>query len=532
MKSRLTKCGLSQTGGMHSEGSSCPEFEAAYFKSRYGSDNLHQLYDRHQDWAIGHFVLPNKREQVFRVLRSLPHLKCVNAPEMMAPGRSAVSLRLLRENLAQYTTEKCRSLRWNRHYQQALALVRRDVLTLLGRKTLKPMAIRDVAASESLRRNIDKNAGYMAFETGKRSKGENMDEAVEWCLSNLERIAREGKYDRALVMSHRSSNSKPVDGDYWKWRCRIILMQDLKAQLCDGRFLIPFTTLFRNIEWGEGGMTDSQVEIWVQVMRVHYDAHYSSDYSKFDTSQAAWLLEDAFDQVIRPCFGELSELDEALFEAMKYSYIHKDIHTFDGVIHTDSCQVSGSLATYAINTVINQVIDLTAILMQGCNPDNFRSLKCGDDNLTYYKSTEPWNAEKHCALIKKYFGIGTTMAKDDWADSSVDPKFLSREWSLNGKKRPLREVLFNLVYPERFRCYSPEQTGVSVRRATALTFLCSCLEQDATMREYFDIEKVYLEAGVNHSHKQMDIYKAVANLGSGFKTSWLNWFLDQQNVSF
>lgn len=513
----------SQLGGMSSKDSAYPASERAYFRRVYGSDRLNQLHDGHQEKAIYRYAKPWRRADLVKIQNRLTHLTCVNDPAMTAPGRSAYSLKQLKENLLLYCRKQYRSLRWNQHYQSAVDSVAADINSLLHGRCLQPMSIGAVAASEQVRKNLDKNAGFFAFETGKRSKGENLSEAVEWCEANLSKIRKEGQYGLPLVISHRSSNSKPVSKSEWKWRCRIILMQDIRALLMDGVFAIPFTALFQSIPWGEGGMTQEEVRSWIQITKQHYSRWYSSDYSKFDVSQPAWLLEDVFNRVVRPCFGHLSQDDEALFAAMRESYIHKEIHGFDGIYRADGCQLSGALTTYAYNTIVNEIIDRTVLLMQGCNISNFKSLKCGDDNLTFYPAYEPWDSETHCRLIKKYFGISTTLGPEDQGVSlRDDPKFLSRIWTDNGEERDINEVIFNLVYPERYRDYRPIKTGVSEVRAEALVLLSSCLEQDATMREYFDLDKIYADAQVSR-RGIMPTYHALATLGSGFATPWLRW---------
>lgn len=519
----ITEIGTKPEGD-RSEGSSYPESERAYFKRMYGTDHLKQLHDDHQKNAISRYALETKRRELERRLNRLDNLPCSNDPKMTAPGRSAYSLALLRENLLQYIQPHARSLRWNQHYQRALEIVARDVLALCKGRSLKPVAISEVAESEAVKRNLDKNAGYYAFETGKRSKGENLDSALEWCRDNMDRIMCQGNYGLPLVISHRSSNSKPKGDGTWKWRCRIILMQDVRALLLDGRFAIPFLNVFANIPWGEGSMSHSELENWIQLQRVHYTNFYSTDYSAFDVSQPDWLLEDVFDKIVRPCFGELSVSDQALFDAMKDSYINKEIHSFDGVLKVKGCQLSGALTTYAYNTIINQIIDTTALLVNGLDPSKFKSLKCGDDNLTFYsEGQQPWNAKQHAMVIYKYFGVKTTIGdKDMGRTDEMDPTFLSRTWTWNGAERDIDEVLWNLVYPERFRNYDPRYTHVEETRAVALVLACAVLEQPATMRKYFNVNKILSDAKTQRGDFNQT-YKAVEALGSGFRTPWLNF---------
>lgn len=306
----------------------------------------------------------------------------------------------------------------------------------------------------------------------------------------------------------------------------MILMQDIRALLYDGRFAIPTITLFQGIPWGEGSMSTLDVRHWIQREREHASYWYSSDYSKFDTSQAGWLIEDVFNKVIRPLFGQLSDEDEQWFQVMVNSYIHKDIDSFDGRIHIDGCQVSGSLMTYAINTIVNEIVDRTALIMQGCDYRKFRSLKCGDDNLTYYPASEPWNARKHCEIILRYFGIRTTLGETDHGRAKdQDPHFLSRTWTRGGEWRPLIEVLWNLVKPERRRVYNPSVTNISVKRAEALVMFCAYLEQDKLMREYFDVDRIRYDAIIDRKRPE-SAYQVLASMGSGFRTPWINFTTD------
>jgi len=518
----LTKSRPSQPGGFTSYGSSCPESEKRYFQRVYGSDHTYQLRDGHQKTAMMGFVKPWKKRELKKILQKLRHLKCSNYQGMPHPGRSGYSIAQLRHNLEQYCEEGCRSLRWNEHYQAALSSVAAQLQRLLNGKPLQPISIDAVAESDAMQQNLDKNAGYFAFETGRRSKGENLDAAREWCKAMFDEVIERGSYGLPLVIAHRSSNSKPVDEFTWKLKSRVVLMEDIRALLFTGVFAIPFINLFKKCPWGEGSMTHGEVRTWVHRARHRYDRWFSSDYSSFDMNQSGWLLEDVFNSIIRPLFGDMDEKHQRLFDVMVYSYIHKEIHGPDGIYFAHKGQISGDWMTYAINTIVNKVITETVLLMQGCDLNHFLSLMCGDDNLTYYRGSEPWDAEKHCQLVKMYFGIETRLDEGDYDTSAVSPKFLSRVWTENGEERWIYEVVWNLMYPERYRDYDPSVTGVSVERAVALVLVMACLEQDATMREWFDVDAIYKAAGVRRGDRK-GVRHALASLGTGFWTQKLRW---------
>lgn len=516
------------TYGSSNKASSYPESEVAYFRRRYGSDNYHQLVDRHQGIGILRFARDaSKRAELEVLIEQLRNLPCVNDPEIRHPGRSAVSLAQLRKHLDAFLTPSPRPLRWNEHYRSALDYVAQEVKSqCLGTALLQPMDYQDVVQSGAITKNLDKNAGYFGFQTGKRSKGENLSEALEWVLSNKDQLLDAENYNIPLVMAHRSSNSKP-SGNGWKWKCRIILMQDIRALILDGRFAVPFAEAFKSCAFGEGSMTQDQVASWIQIARSNYTHFFSSDYSQFDVNEAGWCIEDIFNYIIKPCFALNGPDDEHMFNLMVQSYIHKDIHSFNGTYHADKANVSGSLLTYVVNTLYNRLITVTILKMMGCDVANFHSLLCGDDNLTYYRNEPDFNVKTYCDLVLKYFGIKTTIEDSDYGLASVNPKFLSRVWTWGGQERDIKEVIFNLLFPERFREYSPKVTGVSEERAVALVLYCAYIEQSKTMGQWFDFYKIQRIAGVSPGRNAMEPYEILATLGSGFKTQWINWQIDQ-----
>jgi hypothetical protein len=415
-----------------------------------------------------------------------------------------------------------------RHYQQALLDVFADMNALLRRGAhLKPISLQAVSESESLRNGLSSNAGWIGYLTGLRTKRENLDVALEWCQEYIHDIALGGDYHLLVVPSHRSSNSKVSRVGFWKLKCRVVLMQDLRAELLDGRFAVPLNDLFKAIPWGEGSMNHAEVDRWIQEARFHYHHWYSTDYSKFDTSQPAWLLEDIFEKVLRPLFGELSDEDNKLFEAMEHSYIHKKIVWKDRIVSADKGNFSGSLLTYLINTVLNQVVDRTSLYVQGVNPKNTTTLKCGDDNITYLKRSELFDYTKHAQIIKHYFGISVSDEKSRTGKQEEDPPFLSRIWTPDGATRPIEEVLWNLEFSERFRDYTQSVTHVPERVAEALLLMCVWREEPVTAERYFNMRMVQADADLNGPRSDKVIYGNLASMGSGWRTPWIRMKLDE-----
>lgn len=526
MRSPMNYCGpKSPRVGLVAKSSSYPESERLYFQRKYGSDVYDQRRDRRQVEALHKYCLVNKRKELKHVISRVMNLSCENVPGL-APGRSAIILSQLRDNLALFEEPSHQSLRWNEHYRQALEMtcddLVREVKVMNHGMLLKPVSLQAVAESESFVHNANKHAGYIAFESGKRSKRDNVEQGIKWCEEHEEAILLKGNYGLPQVLGHRSSNSKVSswESGTFKARCRAINMADVRQQLMDGRFQVPFNCKCLNVAWSEGGMSHEDVQSWINVARSKFNYYYSSDYSKFDTSQSDWLLEDAFKKVIRPCF-DLNEHDDKLFDVMVKSYIVKDIHGFDRIYHAKKGNTSGSLWTYWINTIINEIVDRTAILMQGFDPRKVISLKCGDDNVVFHNFSD-FDPRTHARLIQRFFGIKTTIGDNDFGTTAEAPLFLSRVWGYGGAERPIYEVVWNLIHPERFRDYYA--SGIPISQAVALVLYCAVIEQPATMRKYFDVKAIQRDAKVD-SKKPESAYRMLAKAGSGFYTGWINMHL-------
>lgn len=516
--------GLAKTLGLASDGdrieaSSYPESESVFFKRTLGRDDLRPIHDGHAEKAILEYCYDAKRKEIVKLLQRIYSLNCENAP-VEWPGRSAVVRQQITENLGEMEKPSWRSLRWNQHYQKAISTLKAEI----GKANLKPLSLRAAAETGTIQKNLSKNAGYLAFETGKRSKGENLQEAVRRASLEEASALANGHFGHPLVVAIRTSNSGISDWDkgLWKERTRPILMVDLRQLLQSTRFCHPMMEWFKsNIPWGEGGMTHSEVELWTWHTRVKYSNWFSTDFSGFDRNQSDWLLEDVF-SIFRAAFHDLSPYQERLWQTMVNSYIHKEIHSFDRVYYVHKGNTSGEAWTYLVNTMLHRLMQTT--IMNMLNFTRYESLLCGDDGLTYY--TGDFDLKRYCKLMSKFFGIKVSMEKSSYGTAKFDdPDFLSRTWTLSGATRPIQEVLFNLVFPERFRDYFG--CGVSEEVAVTLLLYCAYVEQPQTIRQWFDVDRIKFVSGCKSME---DAYRKLARMGTGFNTSWLKWqfgsFLD------
>lgn len=512
MKEGLAKTTPPGVGGDRIEACSYPESESLFFKRTLGRDDLEPIHDDRAENYIVSYSLVSKRREVEQILDRIHHLKCENEP-VKWPGRSAVVRTQIDEILSNMAKPDCRSFRWNKHYQATLAQLRAEMV----RAHLKPLSLCAVAETETFRKNLKKNAGYMAFETGKRSKGQNLDEALRLAeASELQDVMRR-HFCKPLVVAIRTSNSGISDWEAgtWKERTRPILMVDLRQLLQSSRFGVPFNEWFQsNVPWGEGGMTHQQVEQWTWKTRTRFRHWLSTDFSKYDSSQSSWLIEDAF-SIVKAAFPGLNAHEEGLFETIVNSYIHKEIHSYNRIYSVHKGTTSGEIWTYTINTIIHRIIEVTIFRMMGVK--RYESLLCGDDGLTYYDGE--LDLAKYSSLITRYFGIAVSMGKSTFGSARKDdPVFLSRRWTLAGASRPIEEVFFNLIYPERFRDYFA--SGLSEERAVTLLLMCAYYEQPESFRRYMNVDALERASGVR---SVADAYRKLAKAGTGFETQWLRW---------
>jgi hypothetical protein len=402
-------------------------------------------------------------------------------------SRSFYDYGKLLKTLESFAEKHAANFSWNSNFKRAFAVVR----SRYPRNTLIPLRFQNDGDVALALPNKDSHAGASYLRTGMRNKGEYLDGIHKDLLDVEEQAIVDGSFNCLTLIGSRTSVKGEFEDDgSWSGSCehtsRPIHMKDIYENLAAARFSVPVTAFLDDYRYSAIGKADDDVWRRVRSMRSGKSGWISLDYSKFDSTQPAWLIERAFD-IVRDCFT-MTPREEKLFLVVKHDYIHKTFLLADGYLSVHHGTPSGSSLTSVINGIINELITETWLSKFDVLAEY---MIMGDDNLIYYRDNV--NLNDISSYIVHNFGIKVNTDKSLTGSRWDDPKFLSRTWSVRGPWRPIPEVLARMMFPERYRDY----TKPGVRPEFVL--FSYILGYSATMRELMDVNAFCCEYGLDHT---------------------------------
>lgn len=398
-------------------------------------DQLYELlmkyaYDQHYIEDIRQYLDGLKDEDGYRFSRSI---------KVYSDSEAAMA-RFIEPNYSPF--------RWNKNYQSALE----DLKSYFRRFKLRPISYSSDDDIRNFLPKTDTHSGSYYLLTGNRSKGDNM-EGIFKTFSQAKRKALEvGSFQQPVLISFRTQASgefNDLTGDKtndFSRKLRVVSMISLLSIVNEMQFSVPFQRLMANWNKYAGGKNDHDIMSRLWYLRGTYDYYVSIDYSAFDQTISAWLLEDAF-SIIRECFI-LDDEEESLFNIMVQDLIHKDFILSEGVLHSDRGLPSGSMFTNIIDSIVNALVITTYLYSNHLKGD---MITMGDDNIIYTK--EKIDLSNLETYIRKNFGMDVSAKKSSEGTKYDDPEFLSRFWTKGGVWRQPNIVLSRMMFPERFRRY-------------------------------------------------------------------------------
>ncbi len=178
------------------------------------------------------------------------------------------------------------------------------------------------------------------------------------------------------------------------------------------------------------------------------------DFSKFDKTVPAWLIEIAFSILsLNIDFGHYRDYGVAdarknirMWNYLKWYFINTPIRLSDGTRYRKSSGVaSGSYFTQLIDSVVNAVlINWMTYSQYGREPLDWIVL--GDDSLV--ATEEPVDAVKATLLFLK-IGMFLNFEKSQFNQPIQEQKFLGYTVGIGFPTRPREELLASLAFPER-----------------------------------------------------------------------------------
>ena len=308
----------------------------------------------------------------------------------------------------------------------------------------------------------DAHAGSIFLKTGRRTKGEYLDELPTLYAEAEDRARIDGSFNAPIMTLIRTGASLPYDTEgnetfEFEVKPRVVSAVHLMLIMAETRFANPVQRKFSILDWYAGGKNNHGIWLNILQMMNHFKngSWISLDYSKFDQSISDWLIYDAFD-IIRQAFINDRHFDEEIFKIIREDFIHKVFIGPEGKLYESHKGVpSGSMFTQIIDSVVNRLMIKAIFNSLGWEEGkDYMMIIMGDDNLIYIKEPDPEpHLDNISRMLAKCYGITSNVTKIKRGHRSIPPHFLSRDWTPFGVNRDLRELLLRLLYPESYRDY-------------------------------------------------------------------------------
>lgn len=350
----------------------------------------------------------------------------------------------------------------NRAYDPSYRKAYEHVYSLFSRAGLEPITVNSEEDARSLLTTLDSSTGWDEVEEGVAKKKDFEGQFLRLFTEGMERaramdlgrpIPLIGKIDAGVNWDEYND-----EGDLTFWRkLRGVGPVDTRQTLVARQWAIPLDHLIHSMpQFGPGKDDDWTIrEVWK--MKCESSFIISKDFSKFDSTQARWLLRDVF-RILYSAFKP-GTIDPKIWEAMVVAFLDKTYVLLDEndeivAVECHHGNVSGHPFTTIVNCLVHLLIDETACVHFGLVAD--RNVT-GDDGLTAIKNIDylDFDIDDYCDYITRFFGIKVNASKTEVYDDPQNQNisYLSREWLPSGAYRDPREIAEKLAFPRYKRPY-------------------------------------------------------------------------------
>lgn len=374
--------------------------------------------------------------------------------ESLGWNQSMYSYKQIEEQLLRFTkTKEAKYFGWNAAYKEALEKMKAEARSW-NLHSLTYHSKEDIVKAIP---KLDTHAGFSFILTGKKYKGDYIEDLLDYYQDRTAKAKKEGSYNSPILIGTRTQANNPFDPttgereNEFRGKSRLVSMIDIIQVLGESLTARPFQQKLSKVKWYAGGDSDKRIAGYIMILRKRYrNRWFSIDYSKYDQSISSWMIHDCFD-IIQEAFINDANFDPEIFRMVRFDFINKCFIDGNGEIAYATKGVpSGSMYTQIVDSLANRLMIDSYMIQHGFN--NYEMIIMGDDNLIY--CTDPLDLESLSVYLDVNFGIEMNPTKcGTYISEGEDPQFLSRTWRKNGVYRQPGILLAKLVYPERFRDY-------------------------------------------------------------------------------
>lgn len=233
-------------------------------------------------------------------------------------------------------------------------------------------------------------------------------------------------------------------------KTRLVWMAPLPTTIVGSRFSKPvFAGLVRRRPFSFG-LRQVEKAALVEEFKSRFKFVYSIDFSGFDSSLSARMIDDAFG--IAKSHLDLDDADLALWDRYKSDFIHSRLITPSGdIFQVHKGIPSGSAFTTIIGSLCNLIaINYILIRVMGRTVGADRVQIQGDDAIIGLNTFVPLsNMSAVAAELGLTLSVEKSLVTGDLGESNPPVHYLGYSWKNGLPHKDMHDVLASLVFPER-----------------------------------------------------------------------------------
>lgn len=219
------------------------------------------------------------------------------------------------------------------------------------------------------------------------------------------------------------------------------------------------------------GASKLSLGLRVEKMKSENNTVLAVDYSKYDSSVSAEDINFFF-TILKTWYDEKWY---PIIDIIARYFTFTPIVMPDGYIHYGKVKgvPSGSMFTQICDSMVNvkYCFAVDSKFRLGLKPKNL--LVLGDDVLEFFNYEG--DRDKLMGAISEYLAQHGVRVNVDKTQVGV-PHFLGAVWDKGTRQRDLEDLLSNMVYPERYRKYSPGIQGVVQADLLVASSIADCMQ--------------------------------------------------------
>lgn len=267
----------------------------------------------------------------------------------------------------------------------------------------------------------------------------------------------------------------------------------------------------RPFVWGTHGFERAAI---ISEIESRYRYVYSLDFSKFDSTVPARMIDDAF-RVARTHL-DLDEKEQDVWRRYVNDFIHSRIIAPNGHVYQVHKGIpSGSAFTSIIGSIVNLIlVSYMWEKITGHSLPHDRVLVMGDDVII---GSNARVTKAQLASAASDLGFVLSVEKTDIVDTSDDAQqywkrthFLGHYWFHSQPHRPEKELVQRMVYPERHRKRERHEwvirlLGYAMTSREGLGILLRVFPHSDTVQSYLTASDRAMELGWDEDDELNDV---------------------------